>query len=228
MADAWLSQSPAVKAHDCLLHPPAVRRHCGQRKSIGSLRRRLAPLAFLLLAPLLWGMGASGETGSGRSAVEKIVPPQPGLRVCYRKLYDADHLAEHPLQSVTEMIFYLRVYGMDAAGAPLLKNPDHLAYQFGLSLRRRGEKRFRTTAGDCTGDKIAECYVDCDGGGVAIENRPENRGLRVLLHGEGIAFGNDCDTTRGSFVAPGADDKIFDLEPAPLSECAYLERRMGP
>jgi hypothetical protein len=98
-----------VKAHGCFLCPRTVRHHCGERNPIGSLRRRLAPFAFLLLAPLLWGMGASGETGSGRSAVEKIVPPQPGLRVCYRKLYEARHLAEHPLQSVTEMIFYLRV-----------------------------------------------------------------------------------------------------------------------
>ena len=96
------------------------------------------------------------------------------------------------------------------------------------SHRRRGDKRFRTTAGDCTGDKVAKWYVDCDGGGVTIENGPEKRGLRVLLQGEGIAFGNDCDTTRRTFVGPGADDKILDLEPAPLSECAYLEKRTGP
>ena len=36
-------QSPAMKAHDCLLHPRAVRHHCGERNPIGSLRRRLAP-----------------------------------------------------------------------------------------------------------------------------------------------------------------------------------------
>ena len=174
------------------------------------------------------GAGRFGRDRLGAIGGREIVPPQPGLRVCYRKPYDARHLAEYPLQSVTEMIFYLRVYRMEASGAPLLKNADHLAYQFGLSLRRRGEKRFRTTAGDCTGDKVAECYVDCDGGGVTIENGPEKRGLRVLLQGEGIAFGNDCDTTRGSFVGPGADDKIFDLEPAPFSECAYLEKRMEP
>jgi hypothetical protein len=93
MADAWLSQSPAMKAYDCFLCPRAVRHHGGERNPIGSLRWRLAPFAFFLLAPLLWGLGASGETGSGRSAVEKIVPPQPGLRVCYRKPYDARHLA---------------------------------------------------------------------------------------------------------------------------------------
>ena len=153
MADAWLSQSPAMKAYDCFLHPRAVRHHGGERNPIGSLRWRLAPFAFLLLTPLLWGWALRASQAQGDRRSRKS------------------------------------------------------------SHRRRGDKRFRTTAGDCTGDKVAKWYVDCDGGGVTIENGPEKRGLRVLLQGEGIAFGNDCDTTRGTFVGPAPTTRFLIWSP---------------
>ncbi len=78
------------------------------------------------------------------------------------------------------------------------------------------------------------------GPGLTAENLPEalpavlselgsfGRGA-IRLQGEGIAFGNDCDTTRGVFVGPGADDGVFELAPAPFASCQSLEKEtLGP
>ena len=63
--------------------------------------------------------------------------------------------------------------------------------------------------------ETADCVVDCDGGGITIDKLPSGEGLSISLHSGGIAFGGDCDTTTGTWVRPGADDKVFHLDPAP-------------
>ena len=192
-----------------------------------SSSERLASIWVMAVNFALLGIGPASavEAHSEQSAMEKILAPLPDQKACYHRLYDAHHLSEHPGQKISEMTFLLRVEGLDATGARVLKNPDHIVYQFALSLRRRNDERRLRTSGDCVGGKVAECVVDCDGGGVTLENSSQTGGLRVLLQGEGIAFGNDCDTTRGYFVGPGSDDKAFDLKPAPLTECQSLESR---
>src|SRR5262249_25310954 len=56
---------------------------------------------------------------------EKILPPEPGRKACWRRVYDAKHLAAHPQQKITELTFFLRVSGYDAGGAYVFKNPHH-------------------------------------------------------------------------------------------------------
>ena len=55
-----------------------------------------------------------------------------------------------------------------------------------------------------------------------------NEGQRIThaigLHSGGIAFGGDCDTTTGTWVRPGADDKVFHLDRAPEGACKTLEK----
>ena len=190
---------------------------------------RLAAAALAAGAAGLLNPSAAQATSDGRLAVEKILPPHPGRNACYRRLYDARHLEEHPRQTITEMVFLLRVDGYNAKGDRVFANPDHVAYQFALALKRRGGERPLRTDGECSGDSVAGCFVDCDGGGVTIEPSSRNGGLTVRLQGEGIAFGNDCDTTRGVFVGPGADDKVFELSPQPFASCQSLEKEtLGP
>lgn len=187
-------------------------------------RKRIGFCAAFGLAWLCLGSANASEAQPENSAAEKILPPEPGREACYRKVYDAQHLRAHPQQKVTEMTFLLRVEGQYATGGPVLKNPDHVTYNFALSLKRRDDRRPLRTTGDCLGHVVAECVVDCDGGGVDIEDLPRGGGLTLRLLSDGIAFGNDCDTTRGYFVKPGADDKEFQLEPAPLASCVALEK----
>ena len=155
---------------------------------------------------------------------EKILPPEPGRKACWRRVYDAKHLAAHPQQKITELTFFLRVSGYDAGGAYVFKNPHHIFYNFAFSLKRRGNKRALATGGDCLGGKTAECVVDCDGGGITIDKLPSGEGLSIGLHSGGIAFGGDCDTTTGTWVRPGADDKVFHLDRAPEGACKTLEK----
>ncbi len=177
-----------------------------------------------IAAAILSGPAAADPLTEGLSAMVKILPPTPEGTVCFRRLYDSRHLRAHPRQTIAEMVFVLHVEGTDPKGDPALKNPDHVIYRFALEVKRRDGRRPLRTNGECSGDGIADCSVDCDGGGVTVERSAQGGGLTVRLQGEGIAFGNDCDTTRGSFVGPGADDKIFELTPAPVATCLPLER----
>jgi hypothetical protein len=156
---------------------------------------------------------------------EKILPAEPGRKACWRRVYDAKHLAAHPQQKATELTFFLRVSGYDAGGSYVFKNPDHIYYNFAFSLKRRGNKRVLATGGDCQGEKTADCVVDCDGGGITIDKLPSGDGLSISLHDGGIAFGGDCDTTTGIWVRPGADDKVFHLDRAPEEACKTLEKK---
>lgn len=185
---------------------------------------RAAAVAIAATAASFPHLSAAERVSAGLLAVVKILPPEPGREACFRRLYDARHLGAHPRQTITEMVFVMRVEGMDAKGDRVLKNPDHVMYRFALELKRRDDRRPLRTNGECNGDSVADCFVDCDGGGVTVERMAQGGGLTVRLQGEGIAFGNDCDTTRGQFVGPGADDKIFELAPAPAAICLSLER----
>jgi hypothetical protein len=159
----------------------------------------------------------------------KILSSEPGRKACYERTYDAAHLRDRPKQKTTALIFFLRVSGYNSSGDYVFHNPDHIAYNFALSIKRRNDRHPLRTSGDCLGDKIAQCVVDCDGGGVDIEKPGSGSGLVVRLSENGIAFGNDCDTTTGVWVKPGADDKVFHLEPAPLETCESLEKAtLGP
>ena len=82
-----------------------------------------------------------GATQKQRWPAEKILPPEPGRKACWRRVYDAKHLAAHPQQKVRELTFFLRVSGFDAGGAYVFKNPHHILYNFAFSLKRRGNKR---------------------------------------------------------------------------------------
>jgi hypothetical protein len=162
-------------------------------------------------------------------AAAKILSSEPGRKACYERTYDAAHLRDRPKQRTTALIFFLRVSGYNSSGDYLFHNPHHIAYNFALSIKRRNDRHPLRTSGDCLGDKIAQCVVDCDGGGVDIEKPGSGSGLVVRLSENGIAFGNDCDTTTGVWVKPGADDKVFHLEPAPLETCESLEKAtLGP
>jgi hypothetical protein len=155
---------------------------------------------------------------------EKILPAEPGRKACWRRVYDAKHLVTHPRQKLTQLTFFLRVSGYDAGGPYVFKNPDHIYYNFALSLKRRGDKRTLTTSGDCLGEKTIDCSVDCDRGGVTIDSPSPSDGLSISLNVNGIAFGGNCETTTGTWVRPGADDKVFNLDPAPMEACKTLEK----
>ena len=187
----------------------------------------------LVVAGVVTALMSSGAIRAEKTATaqkepwtaEKILPAEPGRKACWRRVYDAKHLTGHPRQKVTELTFFLRVSGYDARGNYVFKNPDHIAYNFAVSLKRRGDKRALAASGDCFTEKTVQCVVDCDGGKVTIDKLPSGNRLLISLDDNGIGLGGDCDTTTGTWVSPGADDKVFYLDPAPVEACKTLERR---
>ena len=173
-----------------------------------------AAFAGIFVSALAAGLTATAASAKSpeTAAVAAIIAPTPGAKLCFRRVYDAAHLRGHPHQKVREMTLLLRVVGYDAHGNNLREKPDHIAFNFALAVRRRGDRKLMTTAGDCSGGERAMCAVDCDGGAAFIEKPASGDGLVLKLEGEGIAFGNDCDTTRGVFLPPGEDDKAFLLD----------------
>ena len=166
----------------------------------------------------------SAAQGAAPWAAEKILPAEPGRKACFARIYDAKHLRDHPKQKVSSLIFFLRVSGYDASGAYDFQKPDHIMYQFAIEVKRRNDKHTLHTSGDCLGSEIAQCVVDCDRGSVDIEKLSSGDGLAVHLSENGIEMGGDCEGGKGVWIKPGADDKVFDVEPAPLEVCRLLEK----
>ncbi|MCW2274886.1 hypothetical protein GJ654_11035 [Rhodoblastus acidophilus] len=182
---------------------------------------RFLPLASLIC---LWPAAAGAIDDREFKSLTPILAPKPGAKICFARHYDPDHLRAHPRQKVTDLTLLLRVRGYDKTGETATADAERIAYEFALSARRRADRKALTATGDCAGAEKARCAVECDGGGFDLAKSGE--GVALKLSGEGVGLENDCDTSRGVFIAPGADDRVFQLEPAPDAACAPLEKKV--
>lgn len=141
---------------------------------------------------------------------------------CFVRVYDADHLARHPLQKVKAM--KMLVTGEKTADLPVL------AYSFRLGVDFRSRKGNFDSSGGCGSAGISEgqarktsldCSVDCDGGGISMEMTQQNKAILVRLERIRIWQNNKPDD-EGLDLSGGADDKIFRLDRARLDECKSL------
>jgi hypothetical protein len=154
----------------------------------------------------------------------KLLPPEPGAKFCYMRAYAATHLKQHPRQTITNVTFFMRVAGFDKGGGYVARNPDHIAYQFAMAVKRRAGKPLRT-GGDCAGGSAGIlCVVDCDGGGVNVEKLAGGENLMLRMEQGGIRMHGDCDG-EGVMVGASTDDKVFQMSKAPAQACAALEKQ---
>jgi hypothetical protein len=142
---------------------------------------------------------------------------------CFSRHYDAQHLAEHPLQKVSVM--KLLVSAERDAG------DKKLAYSFRLGVNFRNRPGDFDSSGDCahlTGDDATKqkidfgCGVDCDGGGISINLAQDNASVIVKLEAIRIWKGKDNDDDAATELKAGADDKVFRLDRANVNDCASL------
>jgi hypothetical protein len=180
-------------------------------------------VAIGLLMAGLTGASAQQENPWADATLAKLLPPDPGAKLCYARSYDAAHLKQHPKQTVTEVTFFMRVVGYDHGGGYVVRNPDHIGYQFAMAVKRRAGKPLRT-AGDCSGGTGVHCVVDCDGGGVNVEKLAAGEDLMLRLLEGGIRMHGDCDGA-GVMVGAKSDDKAFQVSKAPVQACAALEKQ---
>jgi hypothetical protein len=153
---------------------------------------------------------------------------------CFVRRYDASHLAQHPRQKVGAMKLLVTV--------ERLPDDEELHYGFRLGVKFRKQPSAFETSGDC-GHPTAEvagqtlrihCAVDCDGGSIEVGLSDGDKSVMVKLDEirlypavDPAKRGNDVD---GADTDPdgevmfeaGADDHVFRLDRADITECQSL------
>lgn len=162
-----------------------------------------------------------------------------GKNACFGRDYDARHLTDHPKQRVTS--FYLfRDLTPDLAkeDRPDTAEERHIASGADGNFSLMAYVRFRDKPGKLfwhslgchkAEDGRTRCGIDCDGGSFVL--KPQDRSL--LLENNGFTVVGGCgeseeEAEQRDFVAPGADDKLFRLEPRGVSACMAIRDSLKP
>jgi len=188
------------------------------------MRRGLIPVIAVISSALVAGSAAQPVEPGQEGELKSFVPPQDGEKACYTRRYTADHLAKHPKQTVAEMEFRLNYYRHE---------PDQTwpqgqrNYYFALYAKVKGKTRKLKAFGECTPVTGAiSCGVECDGGGVLVMRRPENKALVYFPDAQSfIRMTEGCDESEDNAVElkPGSDDWEFLLSRSADAACPDFE-----
>lgn len=138
---------------------------------------------------------------------------------CFVRVYDSAHLRRHPLQKVKVMKLLVT--------AEAEEERPGLSYSFRMGVAFVKKPGNFDSSGSCgfgesTPDKtVMGCGVDCDGGGITVELKPDNSATLVRLERIRIWQNNKPDED-GLDLSGGADDKVFRLDRAKLAQCSAL------
>jgi hypothetical protein len=169
-------------------------------------------------------------------ALKALLTPKHGAKICFTRIYDPAHLQAHPQQKVRALWFLINVEH--------LKDDNLYRYEFTMRANIRGVRKTQETSGECgyayadtpSQERTIRCGVECDGGGVSIEQERDgnllvhlaNVGEALGKYGEGgrirMAACGETDEDKTIDVEPGADDKSFRLRRAPAKECKRAGR----
>jgi hypothetical protein len=164
-------------------------------------------------------------------ALKQLLAPKHGNQTCFARTYDDAHMRQHPKQKVRQMSLLVEVEHVQE---------DNLCrYNFTLRVGMKGRGKMLETSGECGwayGDTppqgpIIRCSVECDGGGVDIEQQRGTDNLLVHLTDTDekgrpgrpgrirMAVCGDDDEENSVDLVSGADDKTFRLSKAPARTC---------
>jgi hypothetical protein len=210
------------------------------------MSKRCARVAVVAAALALTPSAAFAQSAASGKAAGKVAPalnellaPRHGAAICFTRSYDAAHMRAHPRQLVRRLSLLVEVEH--------IKEDNLYRYNFVMRADLRGKKRTLRTTGECgwayaekpREGRLIGCSVECDGGGVEIEQK---RGTAdtLLMHLADVdasgqktgkagrirmaACGDDEETNAVDLVT-GADDRTFRLSKAPLSACRGEARR---
>lgn len=191
------------------------------------------PAAAILLAFTVTGALAQEQKSSPLPAYLPL-----GTEACFGRVYDPQHLKQHPKQRVTSFHIFrdfnpdpnsefeqeTREQRLDADGTD--GNVNVIAF-----IRFRDRKGVFSNGLSCRstdGGKVI-CGIDCDGGSFNL--RPNGPSLLVDNNGFVVVGGcgaSEEELERPEFVSPGADDKTFKLDKQPLAQCVALNDAQAP
>ena len=182
--------------------------------------------AFLLIAGcLLAGVPLAHADDVNDAFAQRLfsgVPAKPKAYACFVRVYDTDHLAKHPYQTVNAMKLLMTSEVDSETSQP------NLSFRLGLTYRSRSGAF--DSSGDCMHatneqgrtEPRTHCSVDCDGGGVDIGLTPDNKSAMLSVEQVRIWRNNEPDGEASHSLVGGKDDKIFRLDRADLKECSSL------
>ena len=184
-------------------------------------------IGTIIAALAAGGAGVHAEVPSTDNGFAKrLFAGDPGKQAksyaCFVRLYDAAHLARHPLQKVNAMRLLIT--------AEKVAEDEVLNYSFRLGLAFRNRPGNFESSGDCghiketlSPDKKAQlgCSVDCDGGGISAELAGDSKSTKIRLDTIRIWRNNKPDED-GFSLSGGADDRVFRLDRASLEQCRSL------
>jgi hypothetical protein len=160
-----------------------------------------------------------------------------GIEACFGRVYDANHLRQHPRQRVTSFHLF-RSFSPDPNAENVVRTREELldADGEGGFVLTDAFVRFRDRPGlfynslACVrSEGTVRCGIDCDGGGFKLRTS----GHSLLLDNEGFVVIGGCgasddENEQRDFVKPGADDRVFRLDPKPVAECAAVRDQLKP
>ena len=184
-------------------------------------------IGTIIAALAAGGAGVHAEVPSTDNGFAKrLFAGDPGKQAksyaCFVRLYDAAHLARHPLQKVNAMRLLIT--------AEKVAEDEVLNYSFRLGFAFRNRPGNFKSSGDCghiketlSPDKKAQlgCSVDCDGGGISAELAGDSKSTKIRLDTIRIWRNNKPDED-GFSLSGGADDRVFELDRASLEQCRSL------
>jgi hypothetical protein len=83
----------------------------------------------------------AGSDGPDYIQLKALLPPGPDAALCFARTYDALHLSQHPKQTVTELILFLRYVTLGEDEATLIAEEDghtekqYFRYDFTLAAK---------------------------------------------------------------------------------------------
>lgn len=190
----------------------------------------------VLLAALL-AMVSSAAAQERASPLPSHFPR--AKEACFGRVYGNMHLKLRPRQLVTSIhIFRDLDPDQNTEDEPLtrdevLKN-DGESGSVNLSafVRFKNRKGLFWNTLNCNKSadgNVTRCGIDCDGGSFDLQPRQQS----LLLTNNGFLLVGGCGASEDEyenrlFFEPGADDKVFRLEPLPVAQCAALRDGLKP
>lgn len=177
------------------------------------------------------------------AAAQERASPLPehlplGQEACFGRVYDAAHLKKHPKQRVTAFHLFRDFTPDPNKETPQEARETLVADDGDGGIRVTAYVRFRDRPGlffnglhcgsSLNGDKV-RCGIDCDGGGFFLKGAAKS----LLLENQGFVVVGGCGASEEEeentdVVKPGADDKVFRLDPLPAAQCRALEDSRKP
>lgn len=198
---------------------------------------RVSCLALLFLATPLAAQDTSKQDTPKSSPLPRHFPV--GQEACFGRVYNAEHLAQHGKQRVTSFHIF-KDLSVDSAKEDPVETGEEIRARDGdggnfgvaayVNFRDKPGKLFHhwLSCNNFEKDRTT-CSIDCDGGSFNLKESDTS----LLLQNNGFVVIGGCgeseeEAEQRDFVSPGADDRVFKLDPQPLKVCTALRDSLKP